>query len=86
MEETETFKVKKVSLDTSKMIAQARMAAGLKQKELAQRMNLKATSIQQYENGTAVPTGKMLQKFEGALGLAFGTLTGKKRKGKKKKK
>ena len=84
-EENETFKVARVKLSVSKAIMQARMKAGMKQKDLAQRLNVKASTIQGYENGKAVPNGKIIQRIESACGLEYGAISGKKRKSKKKR-
>merc|ERR1719198_2126615 len=54
-EETETFRVAKVSLSMSKRIQQGRSEKGMTQKELARLINTKPTTIQSYENGKAVP-------------------------------
>jgi len=85
-EETETFRVQKVSLSVSQRIQQGRMEKGLKQKELARLINTKPTTIQSYENGKAVPSGRVIQQIERALGMQYGAISGKKRKGKGKKK
>eukprot|EP00939_MAST-03C_sp_MAST-3C-sp1_P002033 g2033.t1 len=85
MEEEETFKIKKVSREISKAIQQERMKKGMSQKELARLCNLKVSSIQSYENGTGKPNGKLVQTIEKVLGLEWGTISGKKRKAKKKK-
>jgi putative transcription factor len=87
-EETETFRVEKVSLSMAKRIQKARMDKGMSQKELARLCNMKPTIIQNYENGKAVPAGRIIQNIERQLGLPYGAISGKKRKGKggKKKK
>ena len=85
-EETETFRVAKVSLSMSKRIQQGRSEKGMTQKELARLINTKPTTIQSYENGKAVPSGRIIQQIERALGMPYGAISGKKRKGKGKKK
>ena len=85
-DETETFRVEKVSLSMSKKIQRARMDKGISQKELARLMNVKPSTIQMYENGKAVPSVRVIQNMESQLGLAYGALSGKKRKGKGGKK
>ena len=82
-EETETFRLKRVALPVSKAIQQGRAAAGLTQKQLAQRLNVKAATVQAYENGKAVPSGKVIQRIEHNLGLGYGAISGKARGGKK---
>lgn len=81
--ETETFKLKKVPLVISRAIQQCRVNAGMTQKQLAQNLNVKPTTIQCYENGKAVPNGRVIQRIEKCLGLEYGAISGKKRKNKK---
>lgn len=84
-EETETFKLNKVPLVISRAIQQGRTKAGMTQKQLAHQLNVKPTTIQSYENGKAIPSGKVIQRIEKCLGLEYGAISGKKRKNKKKK-
>lgn len=81
--ETETFKVKKVPLVISLAIQQGRAKAGMTQKKLAQLLNVKPTTIQSYENGKAIPSGKIIQRIEKCLGMEYGSISGKSRKKKK---
>ena len=83
-EGTEALKRETVSLPVSKAIQRGRAGAGMTQKQLAQRLNVKAAVVQAYESGKAVPSGKILQRMESALGLEYGAISGKKRKGKRK--
>lgn len=62
--ETESFKIKRIDRATANQIQQARQAKKLTQKELAQKMNVPLTVVSQYEIGTAVYDGAMLQKFK----------------------
>ena len=48
-------------------ISTARLELGLKQSELAQKVNEKPTVIQDYESGKAVPSPQILGKLERAL-------------------
>jgi ribosome-binding protein aMBF1 (putative translation factor) len=82
--ETERFKHKTVGLSVAKKIMQARNAAGLTQKELAQKLSVKPAIIQTYEQGKGIPVGRVIQQIEKACGLEFGAISGKTR-GKKKK-
>lgn len=82
-EETETFKLKKVPLVVSRAIQQGRTKAGMTQKALAHLLNVKPTTIQSYENGKAIPSGKIIQRIEKCLGMEYGAISGKKRKKKK---
>lgn len=63
-----------VGKDTALIIMQARTAKGLKQKDVACKMNMPLPLYQQYENGTAVRNGQMLNKLGRFLGVK---LTGK---------
>jgi len=78
--ETEHFKLKKIPLVISRAIQQGRTKVGMTQKKLAQMLNVKPTTIQSYENGKAIPSGKVIQRIEKCLGLDYGAISGKKRK------
>ena len=54
-----------------KLIQQARMAKGMSQKDLATKINEKPQVIQQYEAGTAIPNGAIVQKLQKALGVTL---------------
>ena len=54
--ESESLEVPKMSHELSQAIFQARTAKNLKQKELAQMVNVKDTLISGWESGKAVPT------------------------------
>lgn len=75
-----------VSLPMRKRIQKARTEAGLSQKELAQKLNVRHQIVQTYENGTAIPTGRLIQSIEQACGVPYGTISGKTRKMKTQKK
>ena len=64
----EAEKLPTISRDLRIRIQQARAAKGMTQKELATKINLKATIVQSYENGKAVPSNDVLNKMERALG------------------
>jgi len=78
--EEEKFKHEKISLPMSKRIQRARIEAGLSQKELAQKINMRSKIIQDYEKGTAIPIGRIIQMIEKACNIPFGTIAGKKKK------
>jgi putative transcription factor len=90
--EDEKFKHKKIDIPMQKRIQTARMNAKLTQKELAQKLNVKPAIIQNYENGKAIPLGRIIQQIEQACKLEYGAISGKirgnknKNKNKKKKK
>jgi ribosome-binding protein aMBF1 (putative translation factor) len=46
-----------------------RLALGLTQKDIAQRINEKPTVIQDYESGKAIPSPQILGKLEKILGV-----------------
>jgi len=58
-----------ISLNVAHEIQQARNAMGLTQKELATRINEKASIINDYESGRAVPENQILGKLERVLGV-----------------
>ena len=82
--ESERFKQNFISLPVSKRIQQARIAAELTQKQLAQKINMKTSIVQSYENQKAVPVGRIIQLIESACGCPYGYISGKKRRKKKK--
>ena len=72
--ENEEVEIKKIEHSVSKIIQKARMNAKLSQKDLAQKLNLKPTVIQNYESGKAIPNKMILVK----MGKMLNThLTGK---------
>lgn len=64
---TETGKLRTVTKDFARKIQQARSNQGLSQKELANKMNVPLTVVNQYEKGTAITDGATLQKFKNVL-------------------
>ena len=73
-EETEDFNIKKVNRKLSTTIATARTAKGMKQKDLATKINVLPALIQKYENGQAIPEQQVINKLQRVLGIK---LTGK---------
>ncbi|KAI8825305.1 uncharacterized protein EV422DRAFT_518330 [Fimicolochytrium jonesii] len=68
--ETEDFTVERVGLGLAKAIQQARQAKNLTQKDLATKINEKATIINEYETGRAAnPNQQILGKMERVLGV-----------------
>lgn len=61
-------KIQRVSLSLSKHIQQARVAKGMDQKTLAQRINEKPQVIKDYECGKAIPSQQVLSKLRRVLG------------------
>lgn len=55
--------------ELSKAISQARNAKQMTQAQLATAINEKAQTIQQYENGQAVPNGQVIVRLEKVLGV-----------------
>ncbi|KAI9090081.1 multi protein bridging factor 1-domain-containing protein [Phlyctochytrium arcticum] len=68
--ETEQFTVERLGLSVAKAIQQARQAKGLTQKDLATKINEKATVVNEYETGRAPnPNQQVLAKMEKVLGV-----------------
>uniref|UniRef100_A0A7S3GJJ8 HTH cro/C1-type domain-containing protein n=1 Tax=Palpitomonas bilix TaxID=652834 RepID=A0A7S3GJJ8_9EUKA len=67
-EEDENFAVARVEFSLKQKIQKARQAKGWSQKELAQAINEKASVINEYEAGKAIPNQQVLSKMERALG------------------
>ena len=65
--ETENIKHEKISVHFGKALMQARMAAKMTQKALAQKLNVKSTIIQNYEKAKGIPNQRLIQKLEKAL-------------------
>lgn len=57
-----------VGVDFGRSLLQARNAKGLKQKDLASRLNIKPAIIQEYEQGKAQPDGNLINRIERVLG------------------
>lgn len=71
LENSEDITIQTIPLSISQEISKARVAKGLTQKELAQRLNLQPAVITSYENGKAIPDNQMLQKIARELGTKF---------------
>ena len=59
----------KVSSELKKLIMQARTAKKMTQAQLAQAINEKPQTVQEYEQGKAIPNNQILGKMERALGV-----------------
>eukprot|EP01101_Sappina_pedata_P004841 TRINITY_DN2104_c0_g1_i1.p2 TRINITY_DN2104_c0_g1~~TRINITY_DN2104_c0_g1_i1.p2 ORF type:complete len:137 (-),score=89.03 TRINITY_DN2104_c0_g1_i1:114-524(-) len=66
----------KVSKAVSLEIQKGRQALGLTQKDLATKINEKATVVNDYEAGSAVPNQSILIKMEKALGVKLRGIKG----------
>ena len=71
-----TILVQKVNFEVKKLIQQGRMAKKMTQADLAKAINEKATVVNDYESGRAVPSQQILAKMERILGVK---LRGKKK-------
>jgi len=67
--ETEELHHDKVGIDVGKLIQQGRQARGMTQKDLATKINEKASIINDYEAGRAIPNQVILSKIEKTLGV-----------------
>jgi putative transcription factor len=82
--ESETFKIEKVSMSFGKEMQKARCAKNFTQKTLAQRLNVKSTIIANYEQGKAIPNNAFINKIERVLDVKL-PRNGKNNKKKKNK-
>lgn len=70
-DEDEVKKIPTVGINIGKQIQAARCAKKMSQKELANKMNMQPTIVQQHENGKAIRNNALLAKFERVLGTKF---------------
>nr|ACU45076.1 multiprotein bridging factor type 1 [Pfiesteria piscicida] len=68
-EQTEAFRHATVSHDFKMALQQARLAKGLSQSQLASQVNERASVINEYEGGKAIPGGSIVSKLNRALGV-----------------
>jgi len=68
-ENAETFRHDTVSHDFKMALQQARLGKKMSQAALATAINEKATVINEYESGRAIPVGPIIQKLNRALGV-----------------
>lgn len=71
--ETEDFRVNRVSSTVRQRILNGRNDKKMTQTQLAQAINEKPQIIQQYESGKAVPTPQILNKLSRVLGVQLNT-------------
>ena len=67
--ENEVAPPKKIDAEVGKVMSKARLNKGLKQSDLAQRINEKPNVINEYESGKAIPNQAVLGKIERVLGV-----------------
>lgn len=65
--DNDEFKIKKVNTNFSNKIRQNRSSKGLTQKELAQKINVKPSVINDYESGKAIPNPTIINKLNRIL-------------------
>lgn len=65
---TECFEVERSGMDLANRIKTLRSQKEMTQKELAQRASVKVDVIRDYENGKAIPDGKLISRLEQILG------------------
>jgi len=67
--DTENYKHETVSTDLKRALSTARTAKGMTQKQLAQALVMDAKTVQEYEQGKAIPNNAVIAKMEKALGV-----------------
>ncbi len=67
--ENEVAAPKKLDADVGKAMSKARLDKGMKQSDLAQKVNEKPSIINDYEAARAIPSQQVLGKLERALGV-----------------
>lgn len=68
-QETDIVSHEKVSLSLSKKIQQSRLAKGMSQKDLANKINVKLNVIQDYESGRGIQDNKILIDIKKKLNI-----------------
>ncbi|CDR96219.1 multiprotein bridging factor type 1, putative [Babesia bigemina] len=66
--ETENFRIERIEFHFRQALQKARLAKGLTQQSLARLINEPEAIVKEYENGSAIPNGSILQKLSKALG------------------
>jgi ribosome-binding protein aMBF1 (putative translation factor) len=59
----------KMNHSVKSLIQKARLARGLSQKQLANKLNITAKTINSYESGSAIPDYQLLRKISNELGV-----------------
>lgn len=77
--ETTDFKHVTVTHEFKIALMQARVAKKLSQADLAKLIQVKATVIQEYESGKAIPAPALISKFNRALGVQLPKIPKKKK-------
>lgn len=80
LDEDEIHVPKKVSTDLKMAIQKGRQSKGFSQKELAQKLNVPVSTIQQYESGKAIPNGNLISRMGRVLGVQLSNKSKKKKK------
>ncbi len=70
-ESGENLKIERVSTNLKQQIIKARVAAKLSQAQLAQKINEPVKTVQEYENGSAIPDNRIIQKMSRVLGVVL---------------
>jgi ribosome-binding protein aMBF1 (putative translation factor) len=78
-EETTDFKHQRVTQEFKVALQQARTGKKLTQAELAQRINVKASVINDYESGRAIPDPSVISKLNRVLGVVLPKIPKKKK-------
>lgn len=71
VEGDDSLKIPKVSRSLQLQIQTARQAKNWTQRQLAQACNLKDNVVRDYEAGSAIPDGRIMQRMSKALGVAL---------------
>ena len=75
--ETENFNIKKVDDNLKKAIQQGRAGKKMSQVQLANALNVKPDVIKSYENGTAIPDNRLINRMQRTLGVKLTGLSKK---------
>ena len=71
--ESENFHHQRVPISIAQEIIKTRCSMKMTQKEIAQKINVLQSVIASYENGSAIPDHKILQKISKVLNISFNT-------------
>lgn len=77
--ETADFKHVRVTTEFKKALQQARVGKKMSQKDLANRLNVKQSVINDYECGKAIPNGQLINKMNRVLGCTLPRIKKKKK-------
>ena len=76
---TSTSTDQRVTLEFKLALQKARLAKKLTQAQLAQQINVKESTIKEYESGAAIPDGGVISKLNRALGVVLPKIPKKKK-------